>query len=132
MNGQNNARQYHRVNLRTTCRFRLRTLGNRTFRTGEMLDGFVENISGGGLSFMSRRDLPNSELLAWQFLIELGGEKLNLLGRIVWKRQVDSVFYYGVQFMFIREADQHHLVRLLNRYQILRRIQDRLTPDPTS
>ncbi|MBL0388504.1 PilZ domain-containing protein [Tumebacillus sp. ITR2] len=132
MNGQTNARQYHRISVRAACRFRLRTLGNKTFRTGEMLDGFVENISGGGLSFMSRRDLPDSELLAWQFLIELNGEEHNLLGRIVWKRQgVEGTYFYGVQFLFIREADQHHLVRMLNRFQILRRIQERITVDPS-
>lgn len=130
MNEQTNARQYHRVAVRTTCRFRLRTLGNHTFRTGEMLDAFVENISGGGLSFLSRRDLPHSELLAWQFLIELNGEQLNMLGRIVWKRESEGTFYYGVQFMFAREADQHHLVRLINRYQIQLRIQERITPSP--
>lgn len=94
------------------------------------MDGFVENISGGGLSFISRRDLPDSELLAWQFIVDLNGEELNLLGRIVWKRFLNEMYYYGVQFLFLEDASQQKLIRMLNRHQIILRIQERLTCDP--
>ncbi|PWK15520.1 PilZ domain-containing protein [Tumebacillus permanentifrigoris] len=130
-NEQFNGRQYHRVDVRTPCRFRLRTLGNKTFRTGELLDGFIENLSGGGLSFISRRDLPDSEMLAWQFMIEFDTEVLNLLGRIVWKRTANGdTYYYGVQFLFTEHNDQQRLINMLNRFQIIRRIRERTTRNP--
>lgn len=120
-----NQRKFYRVDVNMQCSIRLRTLGTKKFATGEMFEGKVLNISGGGLSFETDRDLPVSELIAWQIVIEIAGEKLRLLGPLLWKRREGATYRYGMKFLFVSDQDQHHLVRRINQVQALQRLREK-------
>lgn len=123
---ETNKRKFYRVEVNMQCTVRLRTLGTKRFATGEMFEGRVLNISGGGLSFESNRDLPTSELIAWQIVIDIAGEKVRLLGPLVWKRQDGpNLFRYGMKFLFIDDQEQHHLIRRINQVQGLQRLREK-------
>ncbi|MGZ4123157.1 MAG: PilZ domain-containing protein [Tumebacillaceae bacterium] len=122
-----NGRQYYRIDLNIPAAVRLRSMGTRSFATGERFDVEVLNVSGGGLCFESTRELPVSPLLAWQLLLEFEGEKFNLLGQLVWKKpgQFQGSHQYGVKFIFVDEKDQHQLMNKLNRMQVLLKLRQK-------
>jgi hypothetical protein len=122
-----NGRQYYRIDLNTPAAVRLRSMGTRSFATGEQFDVEVLNLSGGGLCFESARELPVSPLLAWQLVLEFEGEKFNWLGQLIWKKPTNTpdVFQYGVKFIFVDEKDQHQLMSRLNRMQVLLKLRQK-------
>ncbi|MGB8957046.1 MAG: PilZ domain-containing protein [Tumebacillaceae bacterium] len=120
-----NQRRFYRVDVNMQCTIRLRTLGTKKFATGEMFEGKVLNISGGGLSFETDRDLPVSELIAWQIVIEIAGEKVRLLGPLLWKHREGAVYRYGMKFLFVSDQEQHHLMRRINQVQALLRLREK-------
>jgi c-di-GMP-binding flagellar brake protein YcgR len=114
-------REYYRIKLTAFCSLRLRKLGSKMLPIGEEFEVEIQNISGGGLCFLSDRDLPLSDVLAWQFLIDVPNDQLNVFGQLVWKQSKDDMFLYGVKFVFLSEDEQRDLITSLNRLQIRRR-----------
>lgn len=114
-------REYYRLKLTAFSSLRLRKLGSKLLPIGEEFEVEIQNISGGGLCFLSDRDLPVSEVLAWQFLIDIPEGELNVFGQLVWKETRDDIFLYGVKFVFFEEGEQKSLITNINRLQIRHR-----------
>lgn len=115
-------REYFRIPLTVFSSLRLRKLGGKMLSVGEEFEVQIQNISGGGLCFQSDRDLPLSEVLAWQFQIDMGNEGINVLGQLVWKRSIEGgMFLYGVKFLFLDETEQKNLISRLHTLLIRQR-----------
>lgn len=113
-----NKRQYYRLELTTFCSVRLRKLGCKTLSVGEVFEGEIQNISGGGLCFLVDRDLPVNTYFLWQFLIELPHDSIDICGELVWKKADEDFFMYGVKFVFLDDLEQQRLISQINNLQI--------------
>ncbi|MBU8880366.1 EAL domain-containing protein [Bacillus sp. FJAT-29790] len=79
----------------------------------------IEDMSIGGLRFLSLLRLPVREDMILQFEVELLDETIKLRGQIVWKEEInDDITEYGIEFM-ITENEQTILAKLLNTFKIL-------------
>ncbi|BCJ88116.1 hypothetical protein skT53_31010 [Effusibacillus dendaii] len=81
----------------------------------------IQNISGGGLCFLSDRELPVSEYLEWQFAIDIGDREIEVYGQLVWMEKKEELYLYGVKFVFLEETEQRNLITSINTIQIRRR-----------
>lgn len=118
-------REYFRLDLTVFCSLRLRKLGSKMLALGETFEAEVQNISGGGLCFLSDRDLPVTDMLVWQILIDFPHEPLDVFGQIIWKREEDDMFLYGVELVFFEEQSQRQLLTKLNQIQIRERMKQK-------
>ncbi|GEL67727.1 PilZ domain-containing protein [Marinilactibacillus psychrotolerans] len=77
------------------------------------------NISGNGLSFMSRKKFPISNYNKYTFMFELEGEKFELEGYIVRNsfKEEDRYIKYGVKLISLSTKKESELIRRINRYQ---------------
>lgn len=77
------------------------------------------NISGSGLSFMSKKKFPVSRNKKFTFIFELEGEEFNLKGFIIRKapRENDKFIEYGVKFTSLTTKQESELISILNKYQ---------------
>jgi c-di-GMP-binding flagellar brake protein YcgR len=124
MDAYENQRQFYRFDLHARCLIRIRTLGSKTLATGEMFEGEIQNISGGGLCFDTQRDLPVSPLIAWQVRIDYEGERVDVLGNLLWKVKTEAGYRYGMKFIFVSDFAQQELLQVLHRIQAkMRRVQ---------
>lgn len=114
-------REYFRMNITAFCSLRLRKLGSKMLSPGETFEAEIQNVSGGGLCFLSDRDLPVSDVLVWQFLIDFPNEEVEAYGQLVWKKNEQDMFLYGVKFVFFDENGQRNLLKRINRIQIRER-----------
>ncbi|MEC6747502.1 PilZ domain-containing protein [Marinilactibacillus sp. XAAS-LB27] len=77
------------------------------------------DISGNGLSFVSREKFLISEFLKYNFRFDLAGEKFELVGCIVRKYSEDEDRYirYGVKLVSVSTKEESELIRRINKYQ---------------
>lgn len=73
----------------------------------------IQNISKGGLAFISQISLPLNEEITLKFSIRIGEDIITLPGLIAWKKEEDDVYSYGIKFLFQRK-EQEYLIRLLS------------------
>ena len=59
----------------------------------------IQNISKGGLAFLSQINLPLNEEITLKFTIRISEHTLTLLGLIAWKKEENSIYRYGVKFL---------------------------------
>ncbi|MEH7248169.1 EAL domain-containing protein [Neobacillus niacini] len=79
----------------------------------------IEDISVGGLRFISNLTLPTRGDAIYQFKTELLGESITLKGIIVWKEEInEDLLEYGIEF-FIDEEEQAALSTLLHSFIML-------------
>ena len=85
----------------------------KTLETGSTTV-LVEDLSAGGLRFLSHLKMPPSDQLVLQFDTELAGRKLSMYGHVVrcvpWK---DIFFEYAVRFT-MDESQHQEINRLVN------------------
>ncbi|MGF9821253.1 PilZ domain-containing protein [Brevibacillus agri] len=78
----------------------------------------VEDISAGGLRFLSHLKLPASDQLVLQFETELCAVPLKMYGHVVRSQSWEQVYYeYGVRFT-MDEVQHQEVNRLVNRLAI--------------
>lgn len=118
-------REYFRLDLTVFCSLRLRKLGSKMLALGETFEAEVQNISGGGLCFLSDRELPVTDMLVWQILIDFPHESLDVYGQIIWKKEDDDMFLYGVKLMFFEEQSQREFISKLNQIQVRKRVKQK-------
>lgn len=118
-------REYFRLDLTVFCSLRLRKLGSKMLALGETFEAEVQNISGGGLCFLSDRELPVTDMLVWQILIDFPHESLDVYGQIIWKKEDDDMFLYGVKLMFFDEQSQREFISKLNQIQVRKRVKQK-------
>ncbi|MFC4769660.1 PilZ domain-containing protein [Effusibacillus consociatus] len=115
-------REFYRLNITAFCSLRLRKLGAKQLPFGDEFEVEIQNISGGGLCFLTDRDLPISEVLVWQFQIDIPNHEINVYGQLVWKQaETEEMFLYGVKFLFFKEDEQRNLISKINTLQIRRK-----------
>ncbi|MBM7607791.1 diguanylate cyclase (GGDEF)-like protein/PAS domain S-box-containing protein [Lysinibacillus composti] len=74
----------------------------------------IENISAGGLRFLSTIQLPVRPDIIYQFETTILEKQITMNGHVVWKQEVkDGFFQYGVQFI-ITEKERDELIKILN------------------
>lgn len=89
----------------------------------------LSNLSGNGLSFVSRDTFKVSEFLTYTFKFELEGEVFELEGCIVRKSGEENRYSkYGVKLAPLSIKDESRLIGVINRYQT-RQYRDELFSD---
>lgn len=79
----------------------------------------LRNISGNGLSFVSRETFRVSEFLTYTFKFNLEGEDFELKGCIVRKKEEEERYtQYGVKLVSLSVKEESKLIGVINRYQI--------------
>ncbi|MGD8190140.1 PilZ domain-containing protein [Brevibacillus ginsengisoli] len=74
----------------------------------------IEDLSAGGLRFLSNLKIPVTEHIILEFQITLMGQSIRLLGYVVWvKPETEGIPAYGVRFT-IDENKHVQLTQLLN------------------
>ena len=88
----------------------------------------IEDISIGGLRFVSTLKLPIRGDVVYQFKTEILGESITLNGSIVWKEEInEDLVEYGIRFN-IGEVEQASLSKLLDSFIILLNNSSNLPP----
>ncbi|WP_462225595.1 PilZ domain-containing protein [Alkalibacterium sp.] len=78
----------------------------------------LRNISGNGLSFVSREKFMISEFLTYTFKFNLEDEDFELKGCIVRKNgEEDRYTKYGVKLVPLSVKEESKLISVINRYQ---------------
>src|SRR5699024_3997377 len=86
----------------------------------------VENISVGGLRFLSTLRLPINKNIKLKFHIILLGIDYELVGSLVYiNEEIDDIFSYGVSF-FINEGEKNRLSQTINQLNVSKEIQPEL------
>ncbi len=80
-------------------------------------NALIENISLGGLRFLTNINLPVQKDILLQFTTTILNESVTFIGVIVWKMEVDNLFQYGLEFQISR-IDRDKLAPLFNRLSI--------------
>ncbi|MCA1029567.1 EAL domain-containing protein [Bacillus timonensis] len=78
----------------------------------------IENMSAGGIRFLSNIRLPVREDILLKFYAEIMGQNLNVKGHIVWKLEQESGLYqYGVE-LDISEDEKEELVKTILKLEL--------------
>lgn len=81
----------------------------------------IENISIGGLKFLSTLRLPVYSSITFQFSFQLMGEFYDLTGMIVnMNEEAEGIYAYGVAF-HIAESEKDRISRAINKMTVLKR-----------
>ncbi|MBH0228760.1 EAL domain-containing protein [Halobacillus yeomjeoni] len=81
----------------------------------------IENISIGGLKFITKLQLPVNPEIRLRFNFKLFGKDYSLDGKIVWKDEVKpEIFQYGVQF-YIDEPMRDELADTMNKLYVYKK-----------
>ncbi|ETI69362.1 EAL domain-containing protein [Neobacillus vireti] len=112
-------RKYYRVNFPypLAAKMTLLSIAGKPMRLGKS-SVLIEDISIGGLRYLSTLKLPVRDDVILQFEFELLSEVIKVKGHIVWKEDNDELTEYGIEFI-IKDKDQSDLGKLLNRLNLL-------------
>ncbi|MFB6469254.1 EAL domain-containing protein [Cytobacillus sp. Hz8] len=79
---------------------------NKNLQLGKS-KSLIEDISLGGLKYLSSINLPIQHDLILQFTTTILDKEMSFIGRNVWKEEVDGLFQYGFKFsMSVSEKNQ--------------------------
>lgn len=111
-------RKYYRINFTYTLEADLEILeaNNKKIESGKT-SILIEDISAGGLRFISNIKFPIGENITFGIKTILLGENLELYGRLVWENDEKDCYRYGLEFK-IDDYKREHLIQLLNKVQI--------------
>ncbi|MGD7023329.1 EAL domain-containing protein [Rossellomorea vietnamensis] len=74
----------------------------------------ITDIGSGGLAFISHIQFPENRDILLHFSLEILGEEIKLIGKVVWKEEVDEKFCrYGVEFQ-MAATEREVLTEILN------------------
>lgn len=82
----------------------------------ESTEVLIDDIGPGGVRFSSIVKLPANPDILYKIETQILGEQLQLLGQIVWSREIDTnVYEHGLQFL-LREDQRSWLIKSLNNF----------------
>lgn len=82
----------------------------------------VENISLGGMLFLTTLSIPVVSQMKFRFELEMMDEKFVIDGNLVHKNEIkENIFSYGVSFN-ISDFDEGRLAYVINQMSVLRRL----------
>ena len=103
------------------------SLAGRSIDLGKSIV-LIEDMSIGGLRYVSTLKLPVRGDVLFQFKTEILGKALNLNGSIVWKEEInEDLIEYGVKFI-IKKDEQDSLSKILSTFEILLKNSTHLPP----
>ncbi|MBM7704755.1 EAL domain-containing protein [Metabacillus iocasae] len=114
-----NKRKYHRLSFPAPVEafVTIKEYNNQPVSVGQSLI-LLENISGGGLVFISTIQIPTQADFLLAFTINFLGEYMVLQGTIVWSREVgEGLNRYGVQFV-AEEEGSSQVLSFINQLEI--------------
>lgn len=122
--GTSNNRRFFRVECKTPIctQISIVKFNNRPVTTGTG-NICVENISSGGLKFLSSLNLPVVDIMVIDFKLAIEEEITDFYGYIVRKEEIDTDIYrYGVKFVNKTEENEQFVSKLdeLNREGIIK------------
>lgn len=113
-------RKYYRVNFPypLAAKMKLMSIAGKTVHLGKS-SVLIEDMSIGGLRFLSTLKLPIREDIILQFEMEILDKDIQLIGNIVWKEEEhDDITEYGIKFI-IQEKEQSRIGTILNSFDVL-------------
>nr|WP_106784400.1 EAL domain-containing protein [Lysinibacillus timonensis] len=126
---QQNRRKHDRLNFPYPLEadIKLLSIAGRSMELG-VSKVLIENISIGGLKFVSTLKLPIRGDVIYQFETELLDEAITFNGNIVWKNEInEDLMEYGIQFT-AGEEEQTSFTKLLNDFINLLKNSSHLPP----
>ena len=106
---------------------RLVSIAGRSMELGKS-NVLIEDMSIGGLRYVSTLKLPVRGDVLFQFKTEILGKALNLNGSIVWKEEInEDLIEYGIKFI-IEKDEQDSLSKILSTFEILLKNSTHLPP----
>lgn len=75
----------------------------------------LEELSFGGIRFLSAIDLPARPEILLQFETKIMNEKVAMTGYVVWKQEICDIYEYGLQFT-VNEKDKEYIAKILNNF----------------
>jgi EAL domain-containing protein (putative c-di-GMP-specific phosphodiesterase class I) len=114
-----NKRDFFRIDFQYPLESKITVLkiGGKPVHLGST-NVLVEDISAGGLCFLSNIKLPKRNGLLLGIDTEILGERVHLSGYIVWVKEVESgILQYGLE-LEIEEKNRENLTALLNKLQV--------------
>ncbi len=91
----------------------IHSLGRREVHSEKFAPIYIQDISAGGLRFISDLDLPDERKILYLFETKILDQTLKLDGEILRKSEGESFFEYGARFIIDKE-EQESLLCLLN------------------
>lgn len=88
-------------------------LGRKTVSIKKFAPVYIQDISAGGIRFISDLDLPDERKILYLFETKILDQTLKLDGEILRKTEGKSFFEYGARFIIDKE-EQDSLLILLN------------------
>ena len=86
----------------------------------------IENISIGGIRFLSHFKIPVVSGLILKFEFEMMGESFNFNGKLVYQdEEREGLYAYGVSFQS-NEAEQHRLAKVINQMTVLKKLNEKI------
>ncbi|RHW39974.1 EAL domain-containing protein [Lysinibacillus yapensis] len=113
-------RKHYRINLPSPLEadILLASIAGRAMQLG-VSKVLIEDISIGGLRFVSDLKLPIRGDVIYRFKTEILGQIITFNGSIVWKEEInEDLMEYGIKFI-LEEDEQASLSTLLNSFSIL-------------
>lgn len=96
---------------------RLLSIGDRKLHLGKA-NILIEDMSIGGLRYISTLNLPVREDLLFEFDTQILGKSIKLLGTVIWKEEIyEELLEYGIEFIINRD-ERNTLEALLNSFEI--------------
>lgn len=113
-----NRRKFYRVNFDypLCADMTITKIKNKPLTLGSS-HSLIEDISLGGLRFLTIINLPVQKNMVLQFTTKLFGREIQFEGNIVWKMEIDDLYQYGIEFC-MSEVEQSLLAPILNHLSI--------------
>lgn len=115
---KHNRRNFYRLHLKfpLCAEMTIAKFNNEDVNLGYS-KSLIEDISLGGLRFLSTMNLPAQRDLILRFETRILDEQINFTGYIVWKKEVNNLFQYGLEFN-INDKEREKFTPILNRLTI--------------
>lgn len=113
-----NRREYFRLSLPFPLRAEMTIVKfkNKEIKIGKS-HTLIENISLGGLKYVSNINLPVQEDLILQFTTTILGKQVQFIGKTVWKAEMGEFWEYGFEFM-MNEKERDDFSTLFNQLSL--------------
>ena len=86
---------------------------------GEIFDGIIRDLSGGGMKIVSKFDISENDVI--KFNLQLNGDEYELMGEIRYKSRIPidiQTYMSGIMFMGLSEAERKKIVLYLHNLQL--------------
>jgi len=99
-NHEHSARKHIRIRLRTGVQAKVSVMTNSNHpELSREAPVLLNNLSPGGIQFVTHLRFPICDQYALRFLIAFGEWEFSVVGHVVWRRKSENQFVYGCSFV---------------------------------